>query len=410
MIQLFFQKFKESSISLIVIALFLTGVGLITLKSINTGQEGTLFQLSFFKELFFLIPALVAFIFVFFIPRHTIHRFIYGFYGFMIILILLPFLGNEIASTYRWIDIGLPFGFQPSEFAKWITVIALARYLSDHNLEMNHYSASIIPIIMVIIPAGIVLNQPDLGSAIIILVPLLPMLYWVGARPFHLFLMMAPMISILTAFHWISFAIWATIIIYVIYKAKPNLVFSISTFFGNIFLGLLSPVIWGMLKEYQQKRILTLFNPEIDPLGAAYQIIQSKTAIGAGGLFGKGWGQGTQTHLKFLPVQESDFIISVIGEEFGFIAIFILITLFSIFIIRTLRLAYNVDDRFSSLVLVGLGTIFTAHVFVNFAMTVGMIPVKGLPLPFVSYGGSFLLSSYIMVALIMNLSIDPKDY
>ena len=410
MIQLFFQKFKESPTSLIAIALFLTGVGLITLKSINTGQEGTLFQLSFFKELFFLIPALVAFIFVFFIPRHTIHRYIYGFYGFMIILILLPFFGNEIASTYRWIDIGLPFGFQPSEFAKWIMVIALARYLSDHNLEMNHYSASIIPIIMVIIPAGIVLNQPDLGSAIIILAPLLPMLYWVGARPFHLFLMMAPIISILTAFHWISFAIWATIMIYVIYKAKPNLVFSISTFFGNIFLGLLSPILWGMLREYQQKRILTLFNPEIDPLGAAYQIIQSKTAIGAGGLFGKGWGQGTQTHLKFLPVQESDFIISVIGEEFGFIAIFILITLFSIFIIRTLRLAYNVDDRFSSLVLVGLGTIFTAHVFVNFAMTVGMIPVKGLPLPFVSYGGSFLLSSYIMVALIMNLSIDPKDY
>lgn len=410
MIQLFFQKFKESSISLITIALFLTGVGLITLKSINTGQEGTLFQLSFYKELFFLIPALAGFIIVFFIPRHTIHRFIYGLYGFMIILIILPFLGNEIASTYRWIDFGLPFGFQPSEFAKWIMVIALARYLSDHNLEMNHFSASIIPIIMVVIPAGIVLNQPDLGSAIIILVPLLPMLYWVGARPFHLFLMVAPMVSILTAFHWISFAIWAIIMIYVIYKAKPNLVFSISTFFGNIFLGLLSPIFWGMLKEYQQKRILTLFNPEIDPLGAAYQIIQSKTAIGAGGLFGKGWGQGTQTHLKFLPVQESDFIISVIGEEFGFIAIFILITLFSIFIIRTLRLAYNVDDRFSSLVLIGLGTIFTAHVFVNFAMTVGMIPVKGLPLPFVSYGGSFLLSSYIMVALIMNLSIDPKDY
>jgi len=410
MIQLFFQKFKESPTSLIAIALFLTGVGLITLKSINTGQEGTLFQLSFFKELFFLIPALVAFIFVFFIPRHTIHRYIYGFYGFMIILILLPFFGNEIASTYRWIDIGLPFGFQPSEFAKWIMVIALARYLSDHNLEMNHFSASIIPIIMVIIPAGIVLNQPDLGSAIIILVPLLPMLYWVGARPFHLFLIVAPMVSILTAFHWISFAIWAILMIYIIYKAKPNLVFSISTFFGNIFLGLLSPILWGMLREYQQKRILTLFNPEIDPLGAAYQIIQSKTAIGAGGLFGKGWGQGTQTHLKFLPVQESDFIISVIGEEFGFFAIFIIITLFSFFIMRTLRLAYNVDDRFSSLVLVGLGTIFTAHVFVNFAMTVGMIPVKGLPLPFVSYGGSFLLSSFIMVALIMNLSIDPKDY
>ena len=410
MIQLFLQKFKESTLSILAITLILTGVGLITLKSISTGHEGNYLQQSFYKQLFFLLPALIVFLIAFFVPRHTIHRYIYGLYGFMILLILIPFLGQEIASTYRWIKFGLPFGFQPSEFAKWIVVIALARYLSDHNLEMNYFSVSIVPIIIVLIPASIVLNQPDLGTAIIILVPVLPMLYWIGARPFHLFLMVAPLVSILTAFHWLSFSMWAGIMVYVIFKAKPNLVFSISTFFGNLFLGLLSPVLWGLLKEYQKKRILTLFNPEIDPLGAAYQIIQSKTAVGAGGLFGKGWGQGTQTHLKFLPVQESDFIISVIGEEFGFIAILILITLFSLFILRTMRLAYNVDDRFSSLVLVGLGTIFTAHVFVNFAMSVGMIPVKGLPLPFVSYGGSFLLSSYIMVALIMNLSIDPKKY
>lgn len=410
MIQLFLKKFGESTVSILAISLILTGMGLITLKSISTGYEGNFLQQSFYKQLFFLLPALIVFLFIFFIPRHTIHRYIYGLYAVMILLIILPFFGKEIASTYRWIDIGLPFGFQPSEFAKWIVVIALARYLSDHNLEMNHFSASIVPILIVLIPAGIVLNQPDLGSAIIILVPVLPMLYWVGARPFHLFLMVAPLLSIITAFHWLSFSIWAAIMVYVIYRAKPSLIFSTSTFFGNIFLGLLSPVLWGLLKQYQQKRILTLFNPDIDPLGAAYQIIQSKTAIGSGGFFGKGWGAGTQTHLKFLPVQESDFVISVIGEEFGFIAILFLIILFSLFILRTLRLSYNIDDRFSSLVLVGLSIIFTAHVFVNFAMTVGMIPVKGLPLPFISYGGSFLLSSYIMVALIMNLSIDPKDY
>ncbi|MBU35779.1 MAG: hypothetical protein CMG29_00985 [Candidatus Marinimicrobia bacterium] len=410
MIQLFLQKFRESTMSILIISFLLTGIGLIALKSISTGHEGHFLQQSFFKQFIFLLPAIFAFLIVFFIPRHTIHRYIYGLYGVMIVLIIIPFLGSEIASTFRWIDVGLPIGFQPSELAKWIVVIALARYLSDHNLEMNYFSVSILPIIIVLVPAAIILTQPDLGTAIIILVPVLPMLYWVGARPFHLFLMVAPLVSILTAFHWMSFSIWAAIMLFIIYKAKPNLVFSISTFFGNVFLGLLSPVLWGILKVYQQKRILTLFNPEIDPLGAAYQIIQSKTAIGAGGWFGKGWGQGTQTHLKFLPVQESDFIISVIGEEFGFIAILILITLFTLLILRTLRLAYNVDDRFSSLVLLGLSTIFTAHVFVNFAMTVGMIPVKGLPLPFISYGGSFLLSSYVMVAFIMNLSIDPKDY
>lgn len=410
MIQLFLRKFSESSISILFVSLILTSLGLIALKSISSDFGGELFQQSFYKQLFFLFPAMVAFLTAFFIPRHTIHRYIYGAYGLMIILIIIPYLGKEIASTYRWINIGLPFGFQPSELAKWIVVIALARYLSDHNLEMNHFTANIVPIIIALIPALIVLNQPDLGTAIIILAPVLPMLYWVGARPFHLFLMVAPLLSIISAFHWASFTIWAILMIVIIFQARPNLVFGVSTFFGNIFLGLLSPVLWGLLKDYQQKRILTLFNPELDPLGAAYQIIQSKTAIGAGGLFGKGWGAGTQTHLKFLPVQESDFIISVIGEEFGFFAIMILIILFSILILRTLRLAFNVDDRFSSLVIVGIGTIFTAHVFVNFAMTVGMIPVKGLPLPFISYGGSFLLSSYIMIALIMNLSIDPKDY
>ena len=139
MIQLFLQKFKESTLSILAIALFLTGVGLITLKSISTGHEGNYFQQSFYKQLFFLLPALIVFLIAFFIPRHTIHRYIYGLYGFMILLILIPFLGEEIASTYRWIRIGLPIGFQPSEFAKWIVVIALARYLSDHNLEMNYF-------------------------------------------------------------------------------------------------------------------------------------------------------------------------------------------------------------------------------------------------------------------------------
>jgi len=410
MIQLFLKKFQESANSMILLMIILTALGLITLKSINLSSTGELFDSSYYKQLIFIIPSALAFLIFFFIPRHAIHRYIYSVYGVMIILVLIPFLGQQIASTYRWIDIGLPVGFQPSELAKWIVVIALARYLSDHNLEMNHFTANIVPILIALLPALIVLNQPDLGTAIIILAPVLPMLYWIGARPFHLFLMMAPLISILSAFHWISFTIWAILMMIIIYRAFPSLVFGVSTFFGNIFLGLLSPVLWGMLKDYQQKRILTLFNPDLDPLGAAYQIIQSKTAIGAGGLFGKGWGQGTQTHLKFLPVQESDFIISVIGEEFGFFAIFLLLILFSILILKCIRMGYQVDDRFSGLVLVGLGTIFTAHVFVNFAMTVGMIPVKGLPLPFISYGGSFLLSSYIMVALIMNLGIDPKDY
>lgn len=409
MIQLIIKKFNESASSLMVFTLIFTGIGLLTLKSINIGSSTVFYKLSFYKQLIFLIPSFIVFLIAFLVPRYRIHRYIYVVYGLMIIIILLPFLGNQIAFTHRWISFGLPFGFQPSEFAKWIVVITLARFLSDHNLQMKIFSSTILPIMISVIPALIVLNQPDLGSAIIIMTPVLPMLYWVGARPSHLFLLIAPMISVLTAFHMLTFTVWALLMMVIIYRAFPKLVFVVAVFFSNIFLGLLSPVLWGMLKDYQKNRILTLFNPEIDPLGAAYQIIQSKTAIGSGGFFGKGWGLGTQTHLKFLPVQESDFIISVIGEEFGFFAILILIVLFSLFIIKTIKLGYNVTDRFSGLVLIGISVIFTAHVFVNFAMTVGMIPVKGLPLPFISYGGSFLLSSYIMVGLIMNLGINPRE-
>jgi len=410
MIKLLLLKFRSTSSLLIILSIFLFLIGLITLRSIESGQSTSFYTQSFYKQLIFLIPAMLGLLIAIIIPRHTIHQYIYVLYGAIIIFILVPYFGKEIANTYRWIDVGLPVGFQPSEFAKWIVVIALARYLSDHNLQMNYFIANIFPMMIAVIPAFIILNQPDLGTAIIIMVPVFPMLYWVGSRPFHLFLFMAPLISILTAFHWLSFSIWAGLMMLIIYKANPKVLFGITTFFSNVFLGLLSPVLWGMLKDYQQKRILTLFNPQLDPVGAAYQIIQSKTAIGAGGLLGKGWGQGTQTHLKFLPVQESDFIVSVIGEEFGFIAILMIIIIFTVFVLKSIRMAYHVDDRFSSLVIIGLSSIFTAHIFVNFAMTVGMIPVKGLPLPFVSYGGSFLLSCFIMIGLIMNLSIDPKDY
>ena len=232
--------------------------------------------------------------------------------------------------------------------------------------------------------------------------PILPMLYWVGARPFHLFLIIAPLLSIFSAFNVAVFSIWAFSLAIIIYISKPKLIHSIGIYFSNIFLGLIFPLVWNSLRPYQQNRVLTFINPEIDPLGAGYHIIQSKTALGSGGLIGKGWGEGTQTHLKFLPVQESDFIVSAIGEELGFVALFFMISLFLWFIYKILRLALNTNDRFSGLILIGIASIFMAHIFVNSAMASGLMPVKGLPLPFISYGGSFLVSSFMMVGLILN--------
>ena len=389
-------------------SLFLSVIGLIALNSISY-QNTTFIQNPFYKQLFFLFLAFFSFSFAFITPKYIIHKYAYFIFGVGILIVVLPFFGEPHAGTYRWLNIGLPFNFQPSEFSKIFSVIALARYLSDNNIKIKKFSSIIIPIIIALLPAIIVLNQPDLGTSLVMLSIIFPMLYWAGARPFYLFLLVAPVLSILTAFNVILFSIWAFIMGVVIFYARTKIIAGMSYFFGNIFFGLLARPIWEMLNPYQQKRVLTFIYPEKDPLGAAYQIIQSKTAIGSGGFFGKGWGQGTQTHLKFLPVQESDFILSVIGEELGFIVIAIILITFGYLLNTIIGYSFLSKDKFSSLILIGLGSILLAHVFVNTAMTVGLIPVKGLPLPFISAGGTFLITSYLMIGLIMRFSIHYSD-
>jgi len=401
--------YKEMPLRIIWSVAFLSIVGLVVLNSISQQYQGGFFNTPFTKQFLFLFPAvLIAFIIIF-IPRYTIHKYTYTLYALGIIFVLLPYTGNPHAGTYRWFDLGLPFAIQPSEFAKVFTTLALARYLSDHTLQMKHFTSIIIPIGLALVPTLIVMNQPDLGTAIVMMTPILPMLYWSGARPFYLFLVLAPIFSMVTAFHTTAFTLWAIVLGVVIITARPKLVLSLFLFFGNIFLGLLSPYAWKALTLYQQNRILTFISPEKDPLGAAYQIIQSKTAIGSGGLLGKGWGEGTQTHLKFLPVQDSDFILSVIGEEMGFMMISTILIVIGYLIMQILKRSFLSKDRFSSLALIGIATILLAHVFVNTAMTVGLIPVKGLPFPFLSAGGSFLIASYIMVGLVLKLSVNYTD-
>ena len=409
MLKTVYNSLQNFPISVILLPIILTFIGMLALFSISVNQFGVIAITAFTKQLLFMIPAIGGFLFILFIPKYLIHKYIYLMYGLILVLVTVPFLLSTIAGTHRWINIGLPVAFQPSEFAKWIIVVALAKYLSDHNLEMKKFSTLIFPIFIALLPAAIILQQPDLGTALILLTPVLPMLYWVGSRPFHLFMLMAPIFSIGTAFHTVSFTTWAIIMGIILYLSRPNIFFGIIFYFGNIFLGLLAPLLWNGLRPYQQKRILTLFNPELDPLGAAYQTIQSKVAIGSGGFLGKGIGEGTQTHLKFLPVQESDFIVSVIGEEFGFITIAFMLIVFASFILKIINLAFYSKERFAGLVLIGIAIIFLSHVFVNAAMSTGLIPVKGLPLPFISAGGSFLLSCYIMVALVLKMGMEPIE-
>ena len=394
---------KDSVWRLFFIIFGLISFSLITLYSISDNPLS--FNSSFYRQCIFLIFSSIVFIIIKNIPIKIIHDNSTLIFIATLILCIIPFFLPRVEYTYRWIDLGF-FYIQPSEYLKCATVIVIAKYLSNHQLEVKDNSIIIIPSLLTILSAFIVLNQPDLGTAAIIFAPLLPMLLWAGVSNFTIFLMIAPIITVLAASNIISFSIWAFVMFCFFLTFQASVVNKFLLYFANIFTGLLTPFLWNNLADYQKQRILTFLNPGLDPMGSAYHIIQSITAIGSGGLFGKGWGAGSQTQLKFLPVQESDFILSVIAEEFGFFGISIVMLLCFLLIKTLLDIAFRSSDYFASLVIIGLASILLSHIFINSAMTIGLMPVKGLPIPFISAGGSFLLSCFIMIGLVVNFSKD----
>ena len=385
---------------LIVISLIICG--LVTLFSISSDPLS--FGSSFFRQIVFIIFSFFIFLFIRQINVKTIHDNSTLIYVASFSLCLIPFFLSPVENTFRWIDLGV-FYIQPGEYLKCATILIIAKYLSNHQLEVKENYIVIIPLIMASLSSFLVLNQPDLGTAVIIFAPLLPMLLWAGVNTFSIFLLIAPLLTILAASNYMIFNIWALVMFIIFLMFQGNLINRIIIYFSNIFAGLLFPFFWNdFLNGYQRQRFLDFLNPDLDPMGSSYHIIQSITAIGSGGLFGKGWGQGSQTQLKFLPVQESDFILSVIAEEFGFFGISLIMILFFMLIKTLLDLAFKATDYFSSLVIIGLTSILFSHIFINSAMTIGLMPVKGLPTPFISAGGSFMLLCFIIVSLVSNLS------
>ena len=380
----------------------LTTFGLITLYSISADPLSI--NSSFMRQVIFIIFSLFIFLILNQINVKTIHDNSTLIYIFSFLLCFVPFFLAPVENNYRWIDLGF-FYIQPGEYLKCATIILIAKYLSNHQLEVKEGYIVAIPILIALLSSFLVLNQPDLGTAVIIFAPVLPMLLWAGVSGFTLFLLIAPVITIIAASNNIIFNIWGVLMFIIFLSFQGSLLNRILIYFANIFTGLLFPFFWNdFLNGYQRQRFIDFLNPDLDPMGSSYHIIQSITAIGSGGLFGKGWGQGSQTQLKFLPVQESDFILSVIAEEFGFFGIAIIMFLFYMLIKTLLDIAFKSSDYFSSLVIIGLTSILFSHIFVNSAMTIGLMPVKGLPTPFVSAGGSFMLLCFIMLSLVSNLS------
>jgi rod shape determining protein RodA len=320
------------------------------------------------------------------------------------LLVYVAFAGKLVYGQRSWIDIGGMFQFQPSEIAKLGTLMAVGKYLSgDRNLACPF--DLIVVCLLIIIPIGLIMLEPDPGSAMIYAALLFIILLWSGADLFLLTAIIAPAsVAVLSLFGMmpmlISSLFWCAVLFLMF---KKNLVTTVVIFALVASAGFSSEMIYNRMHEYQKKRIEVLLNPEMDPLGAGYNVIQTKMAIGSGGLTGKGYLQGTQTQLRYVPKQWTDFIISVPAEEFGFIGAMVILLLYVFLIYRSLAIASSVRSNFSSVVAIGITGIWFLHVTVNIGMTIGLIPVVGIPLPFMSYGGSSLITNMLMAGIMMNL-------
>lgn len=340
---------------------------------------------------------------VFFLPNKWIYQSAYWFYGFSILaLLLVLFFGKTGLGATRWLKLGF-LRFQPSELAKFASLLALARFLSNKYVDVNRIRDFAIAMLIVFLPFVLVLRQPDLGTSLVFLVMILPVLYWAGLKPGNLFLIVMPVVVLLSSFNFYTFLAAMLILTLFLFWKRRNILLKVLAFVGNVSIGIVTPIIWQHLKPYQQQRIKIFWKPEADPLGAGYQIIQSKVAIGSGGLFGKGFLHGSQTQLRFLPEQHTDFIFAVIGEEFGFVGVMIGILLFAVFLMRCVKIASLTKNPFNSIVGIGVSTIVGFQMAVNIGMTVGLLPVTGLPLPFISYGGSAMLINLLMVGVLLNI-------
>lgn len=348
--------------------LFFLVIGLATIGILNIFSAG--FSMhdirqspQYIKQIQWVFVGLASMIVAFCIDYRIIARYAYIIYGISLLLLVAVFLyGTTTHGSQRWIILW-GFSFQPSELVKLTVILALAKYFDDYKVAGGHELKDLlIPFAITLLPFVLIMKQPDLGTSLILVIIFFSMAIFVGVR----------LKSFLIAF--------GTGIV-------------------------LTPISWYFLKEYQKDRILTFFSPERDPLGTGYHIIQSMIAVGSGGIFGKGYLKGTQTQLQFLPEQHTDFVFSVFAEEWGFIGGVILIFMFLVLILWGLKIALHSRDLLGTLISFGITILIFWKVFINIGMVLGIIPVVGIPLPFLSYGGSAIVVLMMSIGILMNVSM-----
>lgn len=347
------------------------------------------------------------------------HKLIYAFN--IVLLIALKFFGSTILGSQRWIKLG-PLSIQPSEIAKVCLIIFLAAWLSKNPIR--NWVDIFKTLFMVSIPAALVLVQPDLGTTLVYIAICFGMLFWAGANVLEIIILISPIATaifssvgkVLYAYDYghLHFTITLPVVIFLLsffllafiyYRAWASpwistLMFAVLGFNGLIIV--FKTILWSFLKEYQQKRLTIFLDPYADPLGAGYHIIQSLYAIGSGGLTGQGLKNGDLTQGLFVPEQHTDFIFSCIGEEFGLIGALLVVVLYFALLVRLVSIASKTQDKFTSLIAIGTFSMLFFHIFVNIGMNLSVMPITGVPLPFMSYGGSSMLVNLFLISIVIK--------
>ncbi|MCG8342146.1 MAG: rod shape-determining protein RodA [Chlorobiales bacterium] len=391
---------------------FMAGLVIFGLLAIYSASNGVGAIDLFYKQLAWFGIGLIVMALIYYTDYRKIMEYSYGLYiAGLFLLVLVLFFGTKVSGATSWVRIGF-VSIQPSEIAKVTTILALARYLSSDNTDINSLNDVFLAIAIALVPAGLVMLQPDMGTTLTYLSFIFPVMIMAGFNVYYLLLMVTPFLLTVVGFFNIYMLVALTIIIFVllVFIRKgfhfSQLVVSLCGFMGGLFTFRFAA---DILQPHQMKRIQTFLDPMSDPQGAGYNALQAKIAIGSGGIFGKGFLEGTQTQLRFIPAQWTDFIFCVIGEEMGLVGSILLLGLFLALLLRMLWLVSVIKNKFVELTLVGFVSLWLVHVMINIGMTIGLFPVIGVPLPFLSYGGSSLLGNMVMVALALNFFRNKRN-
>ena len=342
--------------------------------------------------------------FISYIPLERLRKYLIPFYLCTLLsLFLIYFFGISVSGAQRWLKLGV-ISFQPSEVAKLSTILTLALVLDKKII--SRIKDLVLPLLVVIIPWLLIFFQPDLGTSLVLLVLTSVMLYW-SQMPIEWILIIA--FCIFTSILYLTLPalliFWIPFIGYLAYRSskKKIIAFVIAVSF-HLLVAKLTPILWQYgLKEYQKDRLVLFLDPNRDPLGGGYHLLQSKIAIGSGGIFGTGLLQGKLTNLQFIPEQHTDFIFSAVGEELGFLGCTIVLFLFFYLIQKLINIATSARSDFESLIVIGICATFLFQIIINLFMTIGLGPVTGIPLPFMSYGRTSLLINFISIGFVLSI-------